>query len=236
MLVTPQPAFALVAPGSTTTDAVACLLVSATLVAVTVTVVVPLLTEGARNRPPLEIDPAVTDQVNAVFVVPCTAATNCCDSSETRESEVGEIETETDGRTTVTNTLSVREVSAALFAVIVTNVLLVTFGAVNRPLFEIVPRLVDQFTAVLLVPCTVAVNCLVAPDKTLTSVGETATVMVAAAGLAVKENIPATANSKARKTIGRIGLRRAEASALTVIKETSSGICGDRSPRALLRL
>lgn len=189
-------------PGTTTTDAVVCLLVSATLVAVTVTVVV-LITEGACNRPPLEIVPAVTDQVTAVFVVPCTAATNCCIAPETREIEVGDIETETDGATTVTNALSVCELSATLFAVTVTNVLLVTLGAVSRPLAEIVPTLVDQFTAVLLVPCTVAVNCFVAPDETLTSVGETATMMLGVAGLATAESMPTTAYSKRKPLIAR---------------------------------
>ena len=50
-------------------------------------------------------------------------------------------------------------VLATLVAVTVTLVLLVTLGAVNRPPVEIVPALADQVTAVLLVPCTVAVNC-----------------------------------------------------------------------------
>jgi hypothetical protein len=38
-------------------------------------------------------------------------------------------------------------------------VLLVTAGAVKKPLDEIVPALAAQVTAVLVVPCTKAVNC-----------------------------------------------------------------------------
>ena len=65
--------------GTTVTLAVAVLLVSATLVAVTVTVCGLLSVAGAAYRPPLEIVPTagLTDQVTAVFVVPVTTAVNC---------------------------------------------------------------------------------------------------------------------------------------------------------------
>ena len=65
--------------GTTVTLAVAVLLVSATLVAVTVTVCGLPSVAGAVYRPPLEIVPiaGLTDQVTAVFVVPVTAAVNC---------------------------------------------------------------------------------------------------------------------------------------------------------------
>jgi len=65
--------------GTTVTLAVAVLLVSATLVAVTVTVCGPRNAVGAEYRPPLEIVPTtgLTDHVTAVFVVPVTAAVNC---------------------------------------------------------------------------------------------------------------------------------------------------------------
>lgn len=49
--------------------------------------------------------------------------------------------------------------SATLVAVTVTLVLLETLGAVNMPPLETVPELADHVTAVLLVPCTRAVNC-----------------------------------------------------------------------------
>jgi hypothetical protein len=59
--------------------AVAVLLVSAALVAVTVTVCGLLSVAGAVYRPPLEIVPTagLTDHVTAVFVVFFTAAVNC---------------------------------------------------------------------------------------------------------------------------------------------------------------
>jgi len=64
--------------GVTVTEAEALFVGSATLVAVTVTVVLTL-TVGAANSPELEIDPAVADQVTAVFVLPVTVGVNCCD-------------------------------------------------------------------------------------------------------------------------------------------------------------
>ena len=65
--------------GTTVILAVAILLVSAALVAVTVTVCGLLSVAGAVYRPPLEIVPTagLTDHVTAVFVVPVTAAVNC---------------------------------------------------------------------------------------------------------------------------------------------------------------
>jgi len=55
--------------GVTTTVAAECLVVSAVLVAVTVTLVL-LFTAGAVNMPPPETAPAVEDQVTAVLLVP----------------------------------------------------------------------------------------------------------------------------------------------------------------------
>jgi len=63
------------------------------------------------------------------------------------------------GATTVTLVLDVAEGSAALNAAMLTLVLLVTAGAVKKPLYEIVPAPAVQVTAVLVVPCTKAVNC-----------------------------------------------------------------------------
>jgi hypothetical protein len=80
---------------------------------------------------------------------------------EVTETELGETVTETGvaGGITVTNALAPCVGSAALVALTVTLVLLVTIGAVKKPVLEIVPELADQDTAVLLVPCTVAENC-----------------------------------------------------------------------------
>ena len=45
-------------------------------------------------------------------------------------------------------------------------------GAVYRPLEETLPAVADQFTAVLLLPPTVAVNCCVLPVRREDEVGE----------------------------------------------------------------
>ncbi len=64
--------------------------------AVTVTVVLEL-TVGAVKSPELEIDPAVADQVTAVFVEPVTVAVNCRVPAEETVAEVGEMEIDTAG-------------------------------------------------------------------------------------------------------------------------------------------
>ena len=67
--------------------------VDATLIAVTVTVVV-VDTTGAVNKPVLEIVPALADQVTAWFEVLATVAVNCCVPPEALVTKVGETETE----------------------------------------------------------------------------------------------------------------------------------------------
>jgi hypothetical protein len=57
--------------------AVACLVVSATLVAVTVAVVLDA-TDGAVYRPELEMLPALVDQVTALVEALLTVAANGC--------------------------------------------------------------------------------------------------------------------------------------------------------------
>jgi len=74
---------------------------------------------------------------------------------------------------TETVALAAFVVSAALVARTVTVVAVVTVGAVKLPALVIVPALTDQFTDVLLVPCTLAENCCVAPEAILALVGET---------------------------------------------------------------
>jgi len=49
--------------------------------------------------------------------------------------------------------------SARLVAVTVTGVFTVTLGAVNSPLYEIVPALADHITKGIAVLATDAVNC-----------------------------------------------------------------------------
>ena len=83
------------APGAlTVTVDEAEMAVLAWLVAVTVTVVLEV-TVGAVKSPEVEIDPALADQVTAVFVEPLTEAVNCWVPPEVTVVLVGEIEIET---------------------------------------------------------------------------------------------------------------------------------------------
>jgi hypothetical protein len=78
--------------GVTVTTAVADLLASATLVAVTDTLVSEV-TLGAVNRPELEIDPCVADHFTETSVVPVTFAVSCWFSVEATLAAVGVIYT-----------------------------------------------------------------------------------------------------------------------------------------------
>jgi len=146
---------------ATATLALAFLVVSAALVAVTVTLVV-LETLGAVNMPPLETLPEVADHITAVLLVPWTAALNCWVPPDVTAAVPGETATLTvvdpEGLT-VTTALAFLVVSAALVAFTVTLVVLDTVGAVKYPPSLIVPAVADQITDVELVPDTVAVKC-----------------------------------------------------------------------------
>ena len=61
--------------------------------------------------------------------------------------------------------------SATLVAVILAEVVVLTGGAVKRPLLEIVPTVADQVTAAL-VPPLVAANCARPVEDTLVVAGE----------------------------------------------------------------
>ena len=61
---------------------------------------------------------------------------------------------------------------ATLVAVMVTEVVRVTLGAVKAPLLEIVPALADQVTAVSAVPLMRAENCCCACDARVVLTGE----------------------------------------------------------------
>jgi len=62
--------------------------------------------------------------------------------------------------------------STALVAFTVTDVLLVTLGAENDPLLEILPALADQMTAVFSVPIMLAENCCRPSDNSVMLPGE----------------------------------------------------------------
>ena len=90
------------------------------------------------------------------------------------------------GGFTVTLAYAFESSKAALLAVIVTDVAVVTDGAVRRPVLEIEPALVDQTTDVLLVPLTVAANCCAPLEVKVALVGFKLTViLVEARGLTV---------------------------------------------------
>ena len=146
--------------GPTETLALAFLVESAALVAVTVTLVLAE-TLGAVNIPADEMEPALADQLTDVLVVPWTLAANCCVLPEPMLAADGDTETLTVvvAGSTVTTALAAFVGSALLVARTVTLVALPTLGAVNFPPSVIDPALVDQVTPVLLVPWTLAVNC-----------------------------------------------------------------------------
>jgi len=78
--------------GETLTLALERLVLSATLIAVTVTLALAL-TLGAVNNPSAEMMPALADHVTAVFAVPCTRAENCFVVAELNVALFGETTT-----------------------------------------------------------------------------------------------------------------------------------------------
>ena len=146
--------------GFTATVALAFFDVFALLVAVTVTFMAEE-TVGAVNRPLLEIEPADVVQVTPVLVVPWTLAENCRVPAELKVAVLGEtvMVMFVVGGATPTTALAFFVESAALVAVTVTFVLLVTLGAVNKPLLETDPALELQVTLVSFEPFTAALNC-----------------------------------------------------------------------------
>ncbi len=173
------------------TVAEADLVVSACATAVTVTVAGLGTAAGAVKTPDVEIVPVVafppvtpfTCQVTAVLLVFCTVAVKVCDAPVTTLAEVGEIEILTGGgggAVMVTVAEADLVVSACETAVTVTVAGLGTAaGALKTPEVEIVPVVAFppvtpftcQFTAVLVVFCTVAVKVCEAPVTTLAEVG-----------------------------------------------------------------
>lgn len=92
----------------TVTLALAYLVVSATLVAVTVRLV-PSATPARERSPVVEMLPADADQVTAVFVVFKTVAMNCSVPADGTETDEGEMVTVTAAAVTVTVAVAVAE-------------------------------------------------------------------------------------------------------------------------------
>ena len=70
---------------------------------------------GAVYKPPVDIEPPVSDQVTVVGDPPVTVALNCCVVFATSETVVGEMVTVTAGAVTVT----VADADTAVFALLV---------------------------------------------------------------------------------------------------------------------
>ncbi len=167
----------------TVTTAVPCFVGSAADVAEIVTD--PALA-GAVSRPVEEIVPPLVDQFTdwSKFPVPVTVAAHCTvpptatvvDEQETLTPVMVEVEV------TVTTAVPCFVGSAADVAEIVTDPALA--GAVSRPVEEIVPPLVDQFTALLNapVPVTMTEHCSAWPAATVVAEQDTLTPEMVGAG------------------------------------------------------
>ena len=154
-----------------------CFVGSATLIAVTLTVV-GAVTLGAVNNPLLVIVPPVAVQVTAVFELLLTVAVNCWVAPEMRVDEVGETTTPTPPAVVglmMTLALACLVGSATLVAITDVVKVVVKLRAVNNPLLVIVPPSAVQVTALFDVLLTVAENCWGPPDGMLTLPGVTAT-------------------------------------------------------------
>ena len=146
------------------TVAVAVLVLSAALVAVTVTVC-EVTEVGAVYKPAVESEPTLgfTVQVTPVLLVPVTMAEICFVCAAVNVTLAGVTEIATEGFTIIV-ALAFLVASAALVAVTLTDcVLVMPDGAVYRPAQEMMPvaGLSVQVTAVLLLPATAVVNCSV---------------------------------------------------------------------------
>jgi hypothetical protein len=125
----------------------------------------------------------VTLQVTAVLLfAEVTVGVNCTVPPAGTLALVGAMEIVTEGAVRVTTAVATWVVSAWDVAVTVTVLLVVTLvGAVYRPVELMVPitasppasPLTAHFTAVLVEPVTIAVNCCVVPPATFAVVGET---------------------------------------------------------------
>ena len=136
-------------------------------------------TDGAVSTPVVEIDPAVVYHSTDVLLVPLTVAENCwvaADASEALRGFTDTVIPVLTGGFTVTVAEAFTVVAAALVAVTVTYEVALTVGAVRTPLLEIEPAEVDQMTAVLLDPPTIAENCCEPPDASVELVGDICTV------------------------------------------------------------
>jgi hypothetical protein len=168
------------------TVALANFVLSATLVAVTVTTCVELTDVGAVYKPVASTLPTpagVTDHVTAVLLLNVTVAVNCCVCPPESVAVVGATLTGAEGPEGTSVTVAEPDwvESAWLVAIIVTVWVAATVaGAVYTPVVLLmvpapVAGLIVQVTAVLLVFKTVAVKVCVCPPFSVAVVGVTLT-------------------------------------------------------------
>lgn len=145
--------------------------------------------------------PPVAVQITAVFVVPVTVAVNCCVALVSRLVDAGLRATATaagvgvgvgvgsGGGVVDTATVAKSDLVLSAWLVAVTVKVPADPGAVYNPEDEMVPPVAVQFTAVLDVPLTLAVNCCWPLTCTAPLWGLTTTEI--AAGVAVGEGVGA---------------------------------------------
>ena len=157
--------------------------VSAMLVAVTITVCALVTFAGAVYSPvALMLSPPeepLIAHVTAVFVVLLTVAVNCCVAPAASVTAAGVTTTATGG-ISVTVAVAVFVVSDVVFAVMVTVCwVVIVDGAVYRPASLIVPPPLDgltlHVTPVVQPFATAAVNCCVCPPYSIAALGEVLT-------------------------------------------------------------
>ena len=103
-----------------------------------------------------ETVPPVADQVTDVFAAFVTVAVNCCVPPASNVALPGDTVTDTTGAVMVMAAVADLVESCTLVAFTWNDPTL--WPAVNRPAVVTVPPVAVQFTAVLVVPVTVAVN------------------------------------------------------------------------------
>jgi hypothetical protein len=197
-------------PALNDTAALADLLVSATLVAVIVTVCADAIVAGAVYKPDDDTLPTpegLRPHVTAVFEEPVTAAVNCWLVFAVRVLLPGVTVTLTTGGGGVSFTVALFDllVSATLVAFTVTVCACwIVPGAVYNPSEVSVPTAPEpsvQVTAVFVAPLTVALNCWDLPPVRLTLLGVTEILTVAFAEPASTQHVTKTTPTETRISV-----------------------------------
>jgi hypothetical protein len=162
----------------TVTVALADLVGSATLVAVTTN---DPAAAGAVYKPAALTVPLVADQVTAVLALPVTVAVNCRVALTATDAVVGLTVTATTGAAAVTATAALADLVGSATLVAVTANDPAAAPAVYRPEALTVPPVAVQMTAVFVEPVTEAANCACPPATTVVGAVDIATATTGAA-------------------------------------------------------